>query len=226
MTWRGRSVVLIGFTGAMLLDPTLKSLGATAWREGRRLPETIAWRRLGPEAAAARADSLQREVTRLRASIEELSRAEAERRPEGPYIVVDTASNRLLMWKDGQVLVDAVCSTGSGRELVHGKRRWVFHTPRGVREVLYKQYLPVWLKPDWAFIEENEKIPAAGSPERLEEAVLGEYALGMGDGYLIHGTLWKRYLGQSVTHGCVRLDDADLELVYNNAVIGTPIYIF
>jgi L,D-transpeptidase YbiS len=33
-------------------------------------------------------------------------------------------------------------------------------------------------------------------------------------------------LGQSVTHGCIRLGDEDLEKVYNAVQIGTPVYLF
>ena len=48
----------------------------------------------------------------------------------------------------------------------------------------------------------------------------------LGDGYLIHGTLYERALGLSITHGCVRLGDKDLESVYKTVRIGTPVYIF
>jgi L,D-transpeptidase ErfK/SrfK len=226
MTRRGRGVALVGFTWLLLTDPTLQPLGTAAVREGRLLPQTIAWARMDSVVAAARADSLQREAVRLRASIGTLSQELSDLQPREPYIVVDTGSNRLLMWKDDKVLVEAVCSTGKNQVLVSGNRRWFFSTPKGKRKVLAKHYLPVWYKPDWAFIEENEKVPPRASPDRMEEAVLGEYALLMGDGYMIHGTLYKRFLGQSVTHGCVRLDDADLEQVYGNAVLGTPIYIY
>jgi L,D-transpeptidase YbiS len=55
---------------------------------------------------------------------------------------------------------------------------------------------------------------------------LGAYAMDLGDGYLIHGTLYQRALGLSITHGCVRLGDADLETVYRKVRVGTPVYIF
>jgi len=55
---------------------------------------------------------------------------------------------------------------------------------------------------------------------------MGDYAMGFGNGYYIHGTLYRRLLGQSVTHGCVRLGDQELEQVYNTAPIGTPIFIY
>jgi L,D-transpeptidase YbiS len=56
--------------------------------------------------------------------------------------------------------------------------------------------------------------------------VLGEYALGFGKGYFIHGTLYPRLLGKNVTHGCIRLNDEDLKSVYRLARVGTPIMIF
>ena len=61
---------------------------------------------------------------------------------------------------------------------------------------------------------------------RYEYGVLGDYALAIGDGYLIHGTIYKRFLGMPVTHGCVRLNDEDLEVIYNTLNIGSKVYIF
>ncbi len=61
---------------------------------------------------------------------------------------------------------------------------------------------------------------------RYEYGVLGDYALAIGDGYMIHGTIYKRFLGMPVTHGCVRLNDEDLEVIYNTLNIGSKVYIF
>ncbi len=147
--------------------------------------------------------------------------------PRGTYIVVDTARNRLYVKRGDRVLHDAVCSTGSGMILREpsGERVWIFDTPRGVFRVRQKARDPVWVKPDWAFVEEGKPVPQKWS-ERRDDETLGAYALYFGDGYMIHGTLYQRYLGQSITHGCVRLGDEDLEKVYRMIPIGTPIYIF
>jgi len=56
--------------------------------------------------------------------------------------------------------------------------------------------------------------------------VLGDYALSLGDGYLIHGTLYQRYLGLPVTHGCVRLGDKELEIVYQALKVGSKVFIY
>ena len=106
-----------------------------------------------------------------------------------------------------------------------GKRKWVFDTPRGRFAVLRKVENPVWKKPDWAFLEEGEPIPKNDS-ERFEYGMLGEYALHFGNGYMIHGTLYERLLGRSVTHGCIRLGRDDLRQVYASCPIGTPIFIY
>lgn len=147
--------------------------------------------------------------------------------PKGIYIIIDTAKNRLYLKNNGTVLLEAVVSTGSGSILEDpaGNRKWVFDTPRGVLTVQGKKLNPVWVKPDWAFIEEGEPIPK-GYKERVEEGVLGDYGLELGNGYLIHGTLYTRLLGRNVTHGCVRVGDKDLKEIYEKTSIGTKVIIF
>lgn len=147
--------------------------------------------------------------------------------PKGVHIVVDTASNVLLLKNGSQVLRRAVVSSGSGNVLEDpsGKKTWVFDTPRGVYSVKSKAVDPKWIKPDWAFIEEGEEIPSKFK-DRVEEGVLGDYALGFGNGYFIHGTLYTRLLGRNVTHGCIRVGDEDLKAVFQSAPPGTKIIIF
>jgi len=148
--------------------------------------------------------------------------------PTGSYIVVDTARNRLYVRRRSEVLLAAVASTGSGTILDYPDRpgaRWVFDTPRGEFMIQSKFMNPVWVKPDWAFVEEGLEVPADPA-QRVEAGMLGDYALGFGNGFFIHGTLYTRLLGKNVTHGCVRLNDEDLRSVYRLADIGTPLMIF
>ncbi|MEK7235563.1 MAG: L,D-transpeptidase [Nitrospirota bacterium] len=148
--------------------------------------------------------------------------------PTQPYILVDTARNHLYIKRQDQVMLDALASTGSGTILDKpgdSKGQWIFDTPRGEFTVQSRLTNPVWVKPDWAFIEEGLEVPKSQA-DRLEPGVLGEYALGFGKGYFIHGTLYTRLLGKNVTHGCIRLNDDDLKSVYRHAKVGTPIMIF
>ena len=151
----------------------------------------------------------------------------AAQAPKGVYVVVDTANNRVYLKKEGQTVREMVASCGSGNVLEDpvGDRKWTFETPRGEFQVRSKLTNPIWIKPDWAFIEEGEPIPDRSS-DRAMPGEMGDYALGIGRGYFIHGTMYKRLLGRNVSHGCVRLGDEDLKALYETAGIGTRVFIF
>ena len=194
----------------------------------------LGWLYWGFNPAATAVDSTpldadgQKELKSLAARGEALERKILALRPRADtYLVIDTGRNQLSMYENGKETLKAICSTGSGRALVdtERKRRWVFDTPRGEFFIRAKHPEPVWIKPDWAFLEVGEPIPRKLA-ERLAPTELGAYAMDLGDGYLIHGTLYQRALGMSITHGCVRLGDKDLETVYHKVRIGTPVYIF
>jgi len=178
------------------------------------------------EGIEVMAASLEKEVKRLKTQNRRLREKIARFQPRGLYLVIDTGENRLYVIQDGKVLREAVCSTGSGVRLADpaAPRSWVFDTPRGELTVRGKTTDPIWVKPDWAFIETGEEIPH-GTEERMEEGVLGDYALDLGQGYLIHGTLFERALGLHVTHGCVRMGAKDLEYLFQNVKPGTKVYI-
>lgn len=209
--------MILRAAGLLLLLLAVAAAGTGYATHG--LEESLAMPSAAQDSAADRR-KLEARERELRAKYDRL-------KPSGVHVVIDQTHNRLLLKDRGSVLREAVCSGGSGMVLqVHdGSRSWVFDTPRGVFQVRSKIVNPLWRKPDWAFVEEGLPIPK-NPEERFERGTLGEYALSFGDGYLIHGTLYTRLLGRSVTHGCIRLGRDDLREVYKTAAIGTPIYIF
>lgn len=147
--------------------------------------------------------------------------------PYGPYLIINTTQNKFVLRTRKGIIREGICSTGSYILLDAGDgKQWMFKTPKGMFPILGKIVDPIWNKPDWAFVEESLPIPPRNHPDRLEYGTLGEYALTLGDGYLIHGTLYQRFLGLPVTHGCVRLGDEDLEVVFKNLNVGSRVYIF
>src|SRR5262249_45486842 len=53
---------------------------------------------------------------------------------------------------------------------------------------------------------------------------LGEYALRLGWGdYLIHGTNKPYGVGRNVSHGCIRLYPEDIEQLFREGSVGTPV---
>lgn len=187
--------------------------------------------RVTPESSQAVHPTTVQDKTDLRAlqaRYKALSKQLSQLMPSQPYILVDTARNRLYVKRQDEVVLDAVASTGSGTILDKpgdGNSQWIFDTPRGEFLVKSKITNPTWIRPDWAFIEEGLAVPQ-NAADRAEPGVLGDYALGFGKGYFIHGTLYTRLLGKNVTHGCIRLNDNDLKGVYKIARVGTPIMIF
>jgi len=179
------------------------------------------------EIASMDLKSTRKLAADLTSQIKKLEEKQSRLFPSGPVIMVDSAANRIYLIKGSSIAAQDKCSTGSGLELTdtNGKRTWTFDTPRGYFRALSKVTNPVWYRPDWAFIEEGEPIPKDRESRAVAD-VLGDYAIAFGDGYFIHGTLYTRMLGTSVTHGCIRVDDDTLKKIYETAQPGTPIYIF
>lgn len=72
----------------------------------------------------------------------------------------------------------------------------------------------------------NIIIPPYGVNQRRYEGVLGTRRLVLGDGYGIHGTNDPSSIGRSVSHGCVRLRNGDIEKLFDMVPVGTPVYIY
>jgi lipoprotein-anchoring transpeptidase ErfK/SrfK len=180
-----------------------------------------------PEPAAWLKESDAKAIAKVKTETDAVLKKIGALAPKAAFIVIDSARNTLVIKTKDEELLQAVVSCGSGSILEEpgGKRTWIFDTPRGEFQVKSKVVDPTWVKPDWAFIEEGKEIPKK-QEDRLESGVLGDYALGFGSGFFIHGTLYSRLLGRSVTHGCVRVGDKDLKAIYQAASIGTKIYIY
>lgn len=106
-----------------------------------------------------------------------------------------------------------------------GRMDWA--TPLGTTRVVAKARDPVWTPP------ESIKKEHAADGEILPDVVppgpdnpLGKYALRLGiQGYLIHGTDEAKEfgIGMRVTHGCVRMYPEDIERLFAEIPVGTPV---
>lgn len=72
----------------------------------------------------------------------------------------------------------------------------------------------------------NMIIPPFGTNQRKYLGVLGTHRLNLGDGYALHGTDKPETIGRSVSHGCIRLRNEDIERLYNLVPSGTPVFIY
>ncbi|KAF0233954.1 MAG: ErfK/YbiS/YcfS/YnhG family [Prolixibacteraceae bacterium] len=167
------------------------------------------------------------ELKKLDKTLNLLSKRVDRLTPGDAFLVINTTNNTFELYKNNKIIRQGLCSTGSFIHLeVDSTKSFMFETPKGVMTVKGKKTNPVWTKPDWAFIEEGLPVPPMGHASRIEPNVLGDYALTLGDGYMIHGTLYQRLIGSPVTHGCVRMLDDDLEAVYKTLPVGAKIFIY
>lgn len=91
--------------------------------------------------------SLQSEVVSTNKQIEDLQDSDF-------VITVSTAENRVYARRRGQLVFEAVCSTGKNTSLHTGGETIVFRTPIGRFRIQSKEENPKWVPPDWHFIEE------------------------------------------------------------------------
>lgn len=193
-------------------------------------------------------------------------------------IVVSIQDRKLLVMSGKDTLHVAPVAVPSGEVLSYGDRRWQFSPPEGVRTIRTKKVDPVWVPPDWHYIEVARElnlqvkpissvgtrladgrtlvvrdsvlgliadadttfallpidehiifdgtlfIPPIGTYNRQLPGELGRYALDLGDGYMLHGTRNTVSIGTATTHGCIRLQDSDIEWLYAHVAVGTPVY--
>ena len=144
----------------------------------------------------------------------------------GTIITIDVSTNTAYLFRDGELVRKSSAATGSDKVLRKGRKVWWFRTPRGKHEVVRKIADPVWTKPDWAFVEEGKPIPPPDSPLRKEKGTMGKYALDLGERVMIHGTNDPKSIGRRVSHGCIRLPNDMLKVLWKEAQVGTPVFIY
>ena len=136
-------------------------------------------------------------------------------------IVVNIAEYRLYHYykRDGQMMVSTF-------PISIGRMDWA--TPIGRWAVTAKQKDPAWYPPESIRQEHLEdgrgflaKVVPAGPDNPL-----GQYALRLSvNGYLIHGTNKPVGVGMQVTHGCIRMYPEDIERLFPEIPVNTPVTI-
>jgi hypothetical protein len=153
-------------------------------------------------------------------------RVRSEALARGGYaVVVDLDENQLYFAKGRRVLWSAPVGTGTGLRMETDRDAWDFHTPNGAYHVTHKAREPDWIAPDWYFLEHNLSVPGPNDPKRRFTRGLGAAAVYIGHGLAIHGTDKPELLGRRVSHGCIRLSDANALRLYHDVQVGTEVVI-
>jgi lipoprotein-anchoring transpeptidase ErfK/SrfK len=135
---------------------------------------------------------------------------QATRASFGEVIVIRRGLNKLLLYDGMKLRRDFGVATGQSR----------YPTPLGKWEIVVKWRNPWWYPPasDWA--KDAEPIPPGpGNPLGTRWMGLSAPAVG------IHGTPDPASIGYSVSHGCIRMRIPEVEWLFTQVDIGTPVYI-
>jgi hypothetical protein len=144
--------VLIGTALVMTALSTLLFFGAFSARYQRNVTRLVVEDDLEVlEAVKYSLANTEAELAEARAEADEASL-------DRPYIAVSIEENQLWYKHGDRVLFNARVATGSGKTLVReGGTAWKFETPRGRLVVRAKEEAPVWVPPDWHFVEQAKK---------------------------------------------------------------------
>jgi lipoprotein-anchoring transpeptidase ErfK/SrfK len=128
-----------------------------------------------------------------------------------PVIVIHRGANRLYLY-DGVRLVRVF-------PVATGQAAWP--TPIGQFQIVVKQKNPWWFPPTQDSWAAGAKPVPPGPNNPLGTRWMGLSAPGVG----IHGTDEPWSIGHSESHGCIRMQVASAEWLFNRVRIGTPVFI-
>ncbi len=139
---------------------------------------------------------------------------------ESTYVVLKLGERRLYLFADDED-ADAPRRLGSYRVAV-GRAQWA--TPTGRFAVLEKIVDPDFVQFDWNDPTHVMRRIGPGPDNPLGRRWIGfTAAYGWSIGF--HGTPQPELLGQAVSHGCVRMRDADVVELFRHVEIGTPVIV-
>jgi lipoprotein-anchoring transpeptidase ErfK/SrfK len=153
----------------------------------------------------SRADSVAYETTRARAERDNGLRVVVSLLDRELY-VVDHAADTLLV---------ADVAIGVDTTITYGAKSWRFETPRGRRTVLRKQESPVWIPPEWHYVE-----VAAKRGLKLAHLRLGK-PVPLSDGTSL--TTRDGRVGRLGTDGLFTALPTDEEIVFDGTVFVPPL---
>jgi lipoprotein-anchoring transpeptidase ErfK/SrfK len=190
------------------VEPASDSLEVVAAKNGRKLRDNLLTRRL--EAAVLNADADHTISARTHATKPEVTTKEvASAYPS--YLTLDRSTFTLRLWKHLKLAKTYTVAVGQeGLE-----------TPAGLYHIQEKQVNPSWHVPDsaWAGDLAGQVIPP-GPADPIKARWMAIF-----EGAGIHGTEETESLGSAASHGCVRMSIPDVEELYDQVEVGTPIYI-
>ena len=191
------------------VNPATTSLEYVPGQNGRKLRDNLLTERL--DTAVLNANAPHTVVARIHRIKPDITSRQEVAAAYPSYLTLDRASFTLRLWK--QLKLARTYTVAVGQEGLE--------TPAGLYHIQEMQVNPSWHVPNspWAGSLAGQVIPP-GPEDPIKARWLGIF-----EGAGIHGTEETWSLGQAVSHGCVRMSIPDVEELYDQVEVGTPIYI-
>lgn len=121
-------------------------------------------------------------------------------------LVVDLSERQVLLYQDGILQISY--------DIAIGREGW--ETPSGEFRVINMQENPAWQNPI------TGETFAHGAQNPLGSRWIGFWTDGTHQiGF--HGTHQEELIGQAISHGCIRMRDSDIQALYTQVAVGTPV---
>lgn len=138
---------------------------------------------------------------------------------QGTGLVLNIPEMRLYHFQDGPHGLRQVTTYPVGL----GRDEW--RTPQGRFKIRAKTERPTWVIPDSIRAERIERDGDARTfiPGGAPDNPLGSYRLSLTlPMYGLHGSNMPWGVGRQVSHGCIRLYEEDVAMLYREVPVGTP----
>ncbi len=100
-----------------------------------------------------------------------------------------------------------------------GVQGWI--TPVGMTRIVSKQVHPGWAPPP-SIRRERPELPAYMPPG--PDNPMGDLAMGLAwPGFYLHGTNKPYGVGRNVSHGCIHFYPEDIQRLFHEVSVGTPV---
>ncbi len=121
-------------------------------------------------------------------------------------LVIDLSDRRVYVYQTGEVIASFPLGVG--------KKGW--ETPLGTFPVIHMQLNPIWKHPI------TGKVFESGANSPLGDRWIGFWSDGHNEiGF--HGTPDDSLVGTAVSHGCLRMRNPDVRMLYKQVKVGTPV---
>jgi hypothetical protein len=146
---------------------------------------------------------------------------------EEKYLIVNTRKNKAYLKLKNAILNDMdIVLTAFNKPLSDTvMSESIYAVPKGIIEVQSKETHPTWYNPNFIYSEKKSQFAEPNSKQKNISGTLGEYALYLGGGIVIHGIVSKDVPPEALNFISIQMETKSLKTIYNSLDLGSRVFI-